>query len=143
MFGAPCLPESFWQKVVKQADGCWVWVGALDTNGYGIAWDKSVKRTKGAHRFAYERMVGAIPDGLVLDHETCDLPCCVNPAHLVPKTQAANILRGKGAAAQNARRSHCRSGHELTPENTRDHGRGCRECRTCEREQAQKRARER
>lgn len=138
MFAAPVLPERFWSKVVRTSSGCWVWVGALDTSGYGIAWNGA--RTMGAHRMAYEAMVGPVPDGLVLDHETCDLPCCVNPAHLVPKTQRANILRGSAPTASNASKTHCKRGHELTPENTRDHGRGCRECRTCERERARARA---
>ncbi len=129
MFAAPCLPERFWQKVVKTADGCWVWVGALDTNGYGLIWNG--ERVVGAHRLAYEVMVGPVPEGLVLDHEVCSLPCCVNPAHLVPKTNKANILRGDGPPARNARKTHCPRGHELVEGNLYDHGRGARDCRRC------------
>lgn len=33
--------------------------------------------------------------------------------------------------------THCDSGHEYTPENTRHNGRGDRACRTCDRERAQ------
>lgn len=35
-----------------------------------------------AHRYAYERWVGPIPDGYVVDHRPDCPKVCVNPAHL-------------------------------------------------------------
>jgi len=61
-----------------------------------------------AHRWAYETCVGSINDGLQIDH-LCRVRECVNPDHLQPVTHAENMRR--------ARRTHCRRGHELTPEN--------------------------
>jgi len=93
-----------------------------------------------AHRFAYEALVGRIPDGLVLDHvrmnpDWTGPPCskaCVNPEHLQPVTQKTNKLRGTSPNAQNARKTHCLRGHPLSGHNLVivKGGRNCRACRT-------------
>lgn len=76
---------------------------------------------------------GAIPEGHTIDHQ-CNQPACVNPAHLVTATHRENILRGRGFAANNARKIKCKRGHAFTPENTgRQKGTG-RFCRICRRE---------
>src|SRR3990167_3621402 len=57
----------FWQKVDKDTGrGCWLWLGALDKDGYGRFRDDSQRMTR-VHRFAYELLVAPIPEGLVLD----------------------------------------------------------------------------
>lgn len=84
-----------------------------------------------AHRVAFELIRGCIPNGLVLDH-LCRNRGCVNPDHLEPVTFRENIMRGVGYTAQQARKTHCRHGHEFTVENTYV-WRGGRICRTCRR----------
>lgn len=112
--------------------------GPLSWNGYGIFWYHG-RRTR-AHRFAYQLLVGPIPDDLPLDHvkaRGCTSRACVNPAHLEPVTLAENILRGEGITAVNARKTHCIHGHPFSPENTRRERNG-RKCRTCDRERTRR-----
>jgi hypothetical protein len=49
-----------------------------------------------AHRFAYELMVGPIPEDLELDH-LCGVRECVNPRHLEAVTHLVNVRRGLAA----------------------------------------------
>lgn len=68
--------------------GCWIWIGGLrNRDGYGQI---SVgRRNKLAHRVAYEIANGAIPAETCVCHR-CDVPSCVNPAHLFLGTIGAN-----------------------------------------------------
>lgn len=134
----PITPaDRFWSKVNKNGPihptlgtPCWIWTASLN-NGYGIF---SVQRSRGwapmrAHRWAYEAMVGPIPEGLTLDHLCRNHPC-VNPQHLEPVTRGENVLRGEGIAAINAKRTHCKRGHPFNAANTYlvKFGRCCRVC---------------
>lgn len=94
---APTTEERFWSKVEK-TDTCWNWTASKDQHGYGRFNDgqKVVK----AYRWSYERHVGAIPDGLVIDH-LCHNPQCVRPHHLRAVTQKENAENRRGAAANN------------------------------------------
>lgn len=81
--------ERFWKRTIQSPIGCWEWVGAINQAGYG---QMSDGRSNLAHRFAYELLVGAIPDGLQIDH-LCNVRNCVNPAHLEPVTGSENMHR--------------------------------------------------
>jgi hypothetical protein len=87
---------------------------------------------------AYELAIGPIPEGLTIDH-LCRNRGCVNPAHLEAVTNRTNLLRGDGIAALNARKTHCKRGHEFTPENTYVWREGTRACRACHTAQEQAR----
>lgn len=118
---------------VNTETGCWEWTAAIFKQGYGYGLFTVAGKSRGAHRVSYELHVGPIPDGLVIDH-LCRNPRCVNPAHLEAVTQAVNVHRGNGLCAQNARKTHCKRGHEFTPENTlAPRGKQGRECRACHR----------
>ena len=128
--------ERFWAKVEQvDPDLCWEWMGAQTPLGYGRF--RAFRRSVLAHRFAYELLVGPIPSGLELDHLCCN-PSCVRPDHLDPVTHHENILRGRSPAAQHARKTHCKRGHEFTPENTYFRSNGNRRCRFCVLQQQRK-----
>jgi hypothetical protein len=117
--------------VKGDADACWIWPWSRNHKGYGSAHFRG--KTTGAHRAAYELLIGPIPDGLVIDH-LCRTPACVNPSHMEPVTSRENIMRGECYAAQNARKTHCMHGHELTGENLYVRRDGKRQCIICRRE---------
>ena len=118
--------QRFWSKI-EFTDTCWLWTAGLFANGYG-AFRSGTKHVK-AHRYAYEFCVGPIPEGLTIDH-LCRTRSCVLSDHLEPVTHQVNILRGEGIAARHARQTHCKRGHEFTPENTYINAkrRFCRRC---------------
>jgi hypothetical protein len=116
------VPIRFWAKV-DRTDGCWYWRGHIIPLGYGQFGIGNRKLVR-AHRYAYEQLIGPIPDGLELDH-LCGVRHCVNPSHLEPVTHAENMRR--------SRKTHCKRGHELAGDNlyfTKRGDRGCRACRT-------------
>jgi hypothetical protein len=79
------------QYIPVTESGCWLWIGALDKEGYGVFGING--KQKRAHRVSYEAHIGKIPDGLCLDHK-CRVRCCVNPSHLEAVTNKENIRRG-------------------------------------------------
>jgi HNH endonuclease len=76
--------------MVAKGEGCWLWTGAVDGDGYGQF--RVDSRTVRAHRWAYEQASGPIPEGLTLDH-TCQQPACVRPDHLESVTASENQRR--------------------------------------------------
>jgi hypothetical protein len=129
--------ERFWGKVNRDGPisayaphlgSCWLWTNALNREGYG-AFTISGKKV-GAHIIAFEWLIGAVPEGLELDH-LCRVRSCVNPAHLEAVTHKENTLRGQSLQAENARKTHCKRGHPFNETNTRVEPDGRRVCRTC------------
>lgn len=141
--------ERFWEKVEKTKT-CWLWRAGLAAPGYGrfgrkYEKERNVGRVVLAHRFAYEQIRGAIPEGMVLDH-LCGNKACVNPDHLEAVTSSTNAWRAHSPVSPwyrgtkppvSRQRSMCYAGHLLTPDNTRivNGGKG-RRCAICARERA-------
>lgn len=124
----------FWSKV-KKTDLCWLWTAGRFPSSCGYyGCFRADGRNIRAHRYAYELLVGPIPEGLQLDH-LCRNTLCVNPDHLEPVTARENNMRGFGVGAEHARKTHCHRGHPFSDENTRINPKdGRRICATCHRE---------
>jgi len=81
-------------------------------------------------------MAGHDIEGQIVRH-LCDNPACFRYDHLAIGTQADNLAdmaaKGRGRN-QRTNVTHCKHGHEFTPDNTyvyeRD-GRVARQCRAC------------
>lgn len=124
---AKTLEEKLWPKINK-TDTCWLWLAALDTNGYGQFCIYGRPR-KPAHKVVYELLITPVPRSMELDH-LCRVRACVNPAHLEIVTSKENRRRGFGPDAVNRRKTHCIRGHAFNPGNTYV-SQGHRACRQC------------
>ena len=106
---------------------CWRWLGARNS-GYGIFYSNGVLVR--AHRWSYERAIGPIPEGLVLDH-LCRVRECVNPWHLDPKTIAENIRAPGSLCGKKQVRTTCRRGHAYGTTAYVNPNNGHKTCRVC------------
>jgi hypothetical protein len=125
--------ERFWSSVDAEGD-CWEWTGSLHPSGYGQFRAKGKKMWR-AHRYAWTELVGAIPRGMTIDH-LCKRRSCVNPDHLEVVTSEENNARSGSFSAVNARKTHCKRGHEFTADNLYTQytkGRPGRLCKRCTR----------
>ena len=120
------LPLRFRSKVEIDENNCWLWT-ASKRRGYAMYWNN--RRQNQGHVFAYNYFYGEVLAGLCIDH-LCRVRHCVNPHHLEPVTLRENILRGEGFAAQQAKMTHCKYGHEFTEENVYLY-KNMRHCRVC------------
>lgn len=137
----------FWLQVDKNGpNGCWIWKGKLNKAGYG-QFKCMDFTTRFTHRIAYALYHGELPPWsnkpprVEIDH-LCRVVACLNPDHLEAVTHTENLRRGKTVNARFAKQTHCKRGHEFTPDNiywkTYSWGRA-RNCRRCQREIHQRR----
>lgn len=80
--------ENFFKNISKtdHPNGCWIWEGRKDKDGYGIIYlDKNTK----AHRYSIEMHGKKVPHDMLACHQ-CDTPSCVNPEHIFIRTSQDN-----------------------------------------------------
>lgn len=145
-FAMDIVRERIMDRVKINANGCWIFQGAITSRGYGsISVDGVVHSTHSRMYLAAGRI---IPDGFEIDHvchseSDCrggvgcpHRPCC-NPEHLEAVPKSVNWERGESPSRVNSLRTECKHGHPLTGDNLRiaiRKGRNpSRQCKTCHR----------
>jgi hypothetical protein len=89
--GSVTPAEWFWVRVKSTPEvGCWEYTQTVGGGYAQFFVEPGVKVY--AHRYAYELLVGPIPEGLDLDH-LCRNRRCVRPSHLEPVTRSENVRR--------------------------------------------------
>jgi hypothetical protein len=98
----------FWAYAEPMPSGCWEWQGPIISSGpsKGYAYFSVKSKYVRVIVWAYNYLIGPIPEGLELDH-LCRNRSCVNPWHTEPVTHLINVQRG------GAKKSVCSRGHKL------------------------------
>lgn len=125
-------------KCKEMPSGCWEFQGycGKPPRNYGHS---SIKHKPiASHRLAYLLSKGEIPEGMLVMH-SCDNPPCCNPDHLTLGTHLQNMAACRARDRYYyANLTHCKHGHEFTPENTYyiptpGPSQGLRKCKACQR----------
>ena len=126
------VQERIESRIKKEPNGCWLYTGFIQPNGYGQI--KVFGKTRLVHRSYWEVVNGPIPKGLCVLH-TCDNPPCVNTSHLFLGTHTDNMRdKTKKGRHHNTKKIKCKKWHPYDKKNTYYHtgrrglGRWCREC---------------
>ena len=119
----------------KLQSHCWEW-GASLSSGYGVVYLYQPKKLAiRAHKLSHELVNGPVPPTWHVHHK-CVNRLCVNPAHLEALEPSEHLSNREGSGAfLNKNKTHCKWGHEFTPDNTRLRVNGNwirRDCLTCE-----------
>jgi hypothetical protein len=147
------IKARFWANARKSNDpaACWPWTRGKNSGGYGVFGVSGIGQLL-AHRVSYWLATGQWPGELFTCH-SCDVKNCIRPDHLFLGTNCDNLKdasrkglcgpqqhpeRYAAGFARRRERTHCKNGHEYTPDNTRiyqakgSRPRRYRVCRTCE-----------
>lgn len=132
----------FLSKIRVLENNCWKMDLKIRKDGYfnfGIN-----GRTYLAHRVSHEIFSGFEYSNTLIDH-ICMNRYCVNPEHLREVDPRTNALENSNSPKKKQfEKTHCKHGHEFTPENTYIIRRGVyggilRNCRECEKNRVYRR----
>lgn len=116
-------PPKFLEKIALGPTGCWLWLGTINREGYGLVWTDENPQCF-AHRHAWSLSGRSLPEGMHVHHR-CRVRRCVNPDHLDLLTHAEHM------GAHKEFTTHCANGHAFTVETTYVYPNGTRDCRIC------------
>lgn len=114
-------------RIRKDENGCWLWTGPYHHNrpwpqnryGYIGVWNGQRHVTIGTHRAMMIAINGPLPREQVVCHR-CDVPLCINPAHLFIGTMKDNIHDSRSKNRHHeAQKEFCVRGHPLFGPNVR------------------------
>ena len=129
----PVTPDEIELKFVQRVElldnGCWLWRGSMNKSNKGgkpvpvfsAATSPTTRKLFTAHRYAYEKRIGQLPDQKVSAlQNTCGLIRCVNPEHYELITRKGILLKAAIPIIAKTRRSatKCVKGlHDIDPDN--------------------------
>lgn len=101
------LAQKFTRMYEPSKNGCWLWTGRINNDGYGAIRAPGGRTSKvlRAHRVSYTLYKGDIPLSACVLHK-CDNPACVNPDHLWLGSHTENmqdkVAKGRQSKKLNA-----------------------------------------
>lgn len=125
--------DAFFDKVIipDDPDACWGWAGYTVKGYAGFSVGSNKKnRYYRAHVFSWIYHNREDSAGYDIHHD-CRNPICSNPRHLIRLTRREHILIDGRSSKGRKKRTHCKRGHELTPDNLYYFKDGGRYCKTC------------
>ena len=81
--------KRFHRRYTIDANDCWNYDHVNSKTGYAVFSYKN--KSYGAHRWAYQQLVGPIPQGHDIRHQ-CHNRACVNPDHMLTGTRKENMM---------------------------------------------------
>lgn len=132
----PALAARIKERVIVTAVGCWEWQGMRFNLGYGRINSYPHQTMFSVHRLMLQNKVGRLLTQSECACHACDNRICCNPEHLWIGTRRENIHDSVNKGRHfNQNKTHCKRGHEFTPDNTHmsKHKGGTphRSCRIC------------